>query len=96
MDAVGDYGRSLGLMQVQPQWFFEQMAEHGFDNLLDPYQNVVIGIGYVADLMAMGRGDTWALMSYNGGPSYANSMGNSVSEYASVVLERWGYYKESR
>lgn len=94
--AEGDQGRSIGLMQVQPQWFKAQMAEHGFDDLRDPYQNVVIGIGYLADLLEMGRGDTWALMAYNGGPSYANNMGSWVSEYAQIVLERWSYYAESR
>lgn len=91
-DVVGDQGRSLGLMQVQPQWFQEQMAAHGFDNLLDPYQNVVIGIEYLASLMAMGKGDTWALMAYNGGPSYADARGDNVSGYARFVLERWEYY----
>lgn len=96
LDAVGDQGRSLGLMQVQPRWFAAEMAEHGFDSLLDPYQNVVIGVGYLADLMAMGNGDIWALMAYNGGPAYANEMGGSVSEYAAVVMERWGYFAESR
>lgn len=93
VDAVGDYGRSLGLMQVQPQWFAAEMEEHGFDNLLDPYQNVVIGIGYLSDLFAMGRGDAWALMAYNGGPRYANEMGDWVSDYAAEVMERWGYFK---
>lgn len=94
VDAVGDYGRSLGLMQVQPQWFAVQMAEHGFDNLLDPYQNIVIGVEYLSDLMAEGKGDTWALMAYNGGPSYANSMGGWVSEYATTVMAKWAEYAE--
>lgn len=96
IDASGDYGRSQGLMQVQPQWFGEQMAAHGFDNLMDPYQNVVIGTEYLADLMDQGRGENWALMAYNGGPAYANSMGDSVSDYVIEVKDMWNAYSESR
>lgn len=86
--AVGDYGRSLGLMQIQPQWFTERMAELGLDNLLDPYQNVTLGVDYLAELLAMDRGLEWALMAYNGGHAYANSMvaGGSVSEYVREVI----------
>lgn len=96
IDASGDYGRSQGLMQVQSQWFGEQMAAHGFDNLIDPYQNVVIGTEYLADLMSQGRGENWALMAYNGGPAYANSMGDFVSDYVIEVKDMWTAYSESR
>lgn len=88
ISAVGDSGRSFGLMQIQKRWHVERMADLGCDDLLDPYQNVTVGVDYLAELMAKDRGIEWALMAYNGGPSYANSMRSSgkVSAYAREVL----------
>lgn len=91
--AVGDSGRSLGLMQIQPRWHAERMSRLGVTDLLDPYQNVKVGVDYIADLMATGKPIEWVLMAYNGGPSYANSMwaAGEVSGYADTVLR---YSKE--
>jgi len=86
--AIGDNGNSYGLMQIQPKWHAERMARLGCDDLLDPYQNVEVGIDILAELIAMDRGIEWALMAYNGGYSYANALVRSgeVSEYAREVL----------
>lgn len=87
-DAIGDSGNSLGLMQIQPRWHKERMDRLGCDDLLDPYQNVMVGIDYISELIEMGRGMSWALMAYNGGPSYANKMvaAGEVSGYAMDIL----------
>lgn len=87
-DAIGDSGRSFGLMQIQPRWHSERMAKLGCDNLLDPYQNVTVGVDFIAELLAKDRGVSWALMAYNGGPDYANNKAKAgkVSEYASLVM----------
>lgn len=86
--AIGDNGDSFGLMQIQPKWFRERMAELGLTNLLDPYQNVILGIDYVAELMSRGNSIDWVLMAYNGGEVYANRMAAKgiVSEYASTII----------
>lgn len=86
---VGDHGNSLGLMQIQPRWFQERMAELGVTNLLDPYQNVTLGIDYVAELISSGKSIEWVLMAYNGGRSYANAKAAEgvVTEYARTILE---------
>lgn len=88
-DAIGDRGNSLGLMQIQPRWHGERMARLGCEDLLDPYQNVEVGIDYLSELVSMGRGLEWALMAYNGGYSYANGFveRGEVSKYAREVLE---------
>lgn len=92
---VGDGGASLGLMQIQRKWHLERMEKLGCDDLLDPYQNILVGMDYLAELMAQRGSLTWALMAYNGGPSYANSMAaeGSVSGYARAVLGFRDYYR---
>lgn len=87
--AVGDHGRSLGLMQIQFRWHTARMAELGCDDLLDARQNVCVGIDILADLLEEGESIEWVLMAYNGGHAYANRLASEgrVSEYASKVIE---------
>lgn len=87
-DAIGDGGNSLGLMQIQPQWNEERMDELDCPDLLDPYQNVTVGIDILADYINQNGSIEWALMAYNGGPSYAYDMWDSgqLSDYASSII----------
>lgn len=72
--AIGenDSGYSYGLMQIMPRWNYERMERLGCLDLLNPYQNVLVGVDLVAEYVQKGYGIEWALMAYNGGPSYAN------------------------
>lgn len=85
---IGDSGRSFGLMQIQKKWHSGRMEKLGCDDLLDPYQNVTVGIDFLAELIGSGKGVEWALMAYNGGPGYANRLRGEgrVSDYASGVM----------
>lgn len=87
--AVGDEGNSLGLMQIQPRWSVDRMEELECDNLLDPYQNVKVGIDILADLIEEKETLEWVLMAYNGGNAYADRLAKEgrVSEYAKKVIE---------
>ena len=84
----GDGGDSIGYMQVQPRWHSDRMARLGVTDLADPYSNFLVGCDYLAEMIDKDKGVEWALMAYNGGPSYANDMAEDgrVSEYASDVL----------
>lgn len=95
-DATGDGGNSLGLMQIQQKWHGERMQDLGCTDLLDPYQNVTVGIDYLAECLDKGNGVEWALMAYNGGATYANKMARNgrVSDYASEVLTNSEILKE--
>lgn len=73
-DAVGDSGNSLGLMQIQQRWHYARMEKLGCGNLLDPYQNVTVGLDLFGDLLKHYGVVEHALMAYNGGSSYANRM----------------------
>ena len=85
---MGDNGNSYGLMQINKKWHVTRMKKLGCTDLLDPYQNVTVGINYLAELIGKGKSIEWALMAYNGGPSYANRMeaNGKVSDYAKKVL----------
>lgn len=87
--AVGDHGRSLGLMQIQLRWHTARMVELGCDDLLDARQNVCVGIDILADLLEEGESIEWVLMAYNGGQVYADRLASEgrVSEYAAKVIE---------
>lgn len=86
---IGDNGRSYGLMQIQPRWHQKRMEELGCTDLLDPYQNVTVGIDIFADLVDEDKSIEWALMAYNGGCAYANRKltQGSVSNYVKAILE---------
>lgn len=88
-EATGDSGNSLGLMQIQPRWHYARMEKLGCDNLLDPYQNVTVGLDLFGDLLNHYGNVEHALMAYNGGGSYANEMiaAGQISTYALRVIE---------
>lgn len=85
---VGDSGNSLGLMQIQPRWHYERMYRLGCNDLLDPYQNVTVGLDLFSDLLEEYGEVEYALMAYNGGGAYADSMIESglISDYAYSVI----------
>lgn len=89
-DAIGDSGRSKGLMQIQERWHKERMDKLGCTDLLNPEENILIGVDYLAELQASGKSVEWVLMAYNGGNSYANKKAGAgiVSEYAADILKR--------
>lgn len=85
-DAAGDNGNSLGLMQIQPRWHQGRMDDLGVTDLLDPYQNVTVGIDLLADLIEKG-GTRWAIMAYNAGAEtadYHTAIG-TTTDYAAEV-----------
>lgn len=87
-NAVGDKGNSLGLMQIQPRWHKDRMERLGCTDLMDPYQNVTVGIDLLGDLVAFKNSVEWGLMAYNGGCTYANRKASQgvVSDYAKTII----------
>lgn len=88
--AVGDYGESVGLMQIKQKYHQERMDNLECSNLLDPYDNVAVGIDYLYELFEQYEDPYMVLMEYNGGHAYAVKMmdAGKVSEYALQVLGR--------
>jgi soluble lytic murein transglycosylase-like protein len=88
--AIGDSGKSYGLMQIQKRYHEETMISLGCSDLLNPIDNVKTGISIIHTLLEKGKGVEWALMAYNGGESYANKKIKSgiVTSYATNILAR--------
>lgn len=88
--AVGDNGNSLGLMQIQSRWHKERMEQLGCDNLLDPYQNVTVGIDILSELLDTYQDTERALIVYNAGAAGAYNNwfqhGMYSNDYSSSVL----------
>lgn len=84
----GDGGNSHGLMQIYASCHTDRMERLGVFDLTDPFQNVLVGIDLLGELMEKGNGEVWALHCYNGGEAYANRMqeNGEISRYAERVL----------
>lgn len=90
-DAVGDNGNSLGLMQIQPRWHQSRMDKLGVTDLLDPYQNVTVGIDLLAELISENKGMEWAVTAYNAGADtadYNKTIGTRTEYTESVMMLR--------
>lgn len=82
---IGDNGNAVGLMQVQERYHADRMARLGCDNLMNPLQNVMVGIDYLAEMIDRENGVKWAVTAYNRGAVGANRCGGA-SQYADDVL----------
>lgn len=80
-DAVGDNCASLGLLQIQSRWHSERMERLDCPNLLDPYQNVTVGVDYLAELLDRYGDIPKALTAYNTG-----HYKGKITNYAKNVL----------
>lgn len=89
-NAVGDSGRSLGIMQIQPKWHEWRMDNLGCTDLMDAKQNMMVGIDILMELYSKCNDTAWVLMAYNGGSAYANRNYNAgnISEYARYIMTR--------
>lgn len=96
-DAVGDSGRSVGLMQIQERWHYETMKELGVTNLYDPIENVKVGVAILQKSFLKNSEVYYVLMEYNGGTKYANNMtrAGKVSDYAKEITERAREYEKT-
>lgn len=82
-NAIGDNGNSFGLMQIQPRWHSGRMARLGCTDLLNPIQNVTVGIDYLAEQYNRYGDISKALTAYNTG-SYTGT----ITNYATAIMAR--------
>lgn len=89
-DKLGDNDGSYGLMQIHQVDHRDRCIRLEASNLFDPEQNVRVGIDFLGELLAEGKGYVWALTAYNGGQARADKlMAEGVtSDYAREVLDR--------
>lgn len=89
-NAIGDEGTSFGLMQVREMFHKERMERLGCTDLLDPYQNVIVGIDILKEKLNMYDSTYEALTAYNAGDTGAYelyfSKGIEGNDYAYEVV----------
>lgn len=78
---ISDNGHSKGLMQIWEDEHKDRMERLGVTDLLDPKQNILCGVDFLAELMDIHNDAEWALSWYNG-------HGGDPCEYAYKVLTR--------
>lgn len=91
-DEVGDDGESVGYMQIQERWHKDRMERLGVNNLLNPFENICVGVDYLAELYE--KTGNWAdtLSAYNyglsGAQKYLWSEGIHEYTYNTGIMER--------
>lgn len=50
-NASGDSGKSIGLMQVAEKWHKDRMERLGCTDMTNPYQNIMVGVDFLAELL---------------------------------------------
>lgn len=87
-NAVGDEGRSIGLMQVQLIIGKAYAGVSNLSELYDPDKNIEAGSGFVADLMRKYSGDLDSVIqAYNLGETKFNKGYLSLDYLAKVTKE---------
>ena len=91
-DAVGDTA-DIGYMQIVPKWHKDRMERLNSQNMLDPFQNVRVGVDFLAELLEKYNGSyEKALTAYQYGASgaykYWFSAGVDASPYAKEILKK--------
>ena len=81
--ALGDDGRSAGLMQVQAKHHLQRMIDLDCTDLFDPIKNVIVGIDYLAEQLTRYGDIEKALTAYNSG-----HYSGTVTQYAKTVVAR--------
>ena len=91
-DKVGDDGHSMGYMQVYEDCHEDRMEKLNCTDLMNPYQNILVGVDYLAELIDKYGTQQDALAAYNYGQAgayrYMWSKGIYVYDYNSTIMKR--------
>lgn len=63
-NAISDDGMSYGYMQISKKWHKDRMERLNCTDLINPYQNVVVGIDYLAEIQKSIQGIPEAIQPY--------------------------------
>ena len=82
-------GDCVGLMQLSEKWHQDRMEKYGVTDLTDPYDNILLGVDYLAELFHRYEDPAMVLMIYNGDSrAWRYWETGEMSEYAARILER--------
>lgn len=95
--ALGDSGRSKGLMQVQERWHKERMKKLGVDSLMTAKGNIRVGIDILSEKIDKYDDLGKALTAYNAGDGgaykYYFSKGIYANDYAKKIIKNKDKFK---
>lgn len=82
-------GDCIGLMQISEKWHRDRMERLGVEELMDPYDNILVGVDYLAELFRWYKDPAMVLMLYNGDSrAWKFWETGEISEYAARILDR--------
>lgn len=82
-------GDCIGLMQISERWHWERMERLGVTDLFDPYDNILVGVDYMAELFERYEDPGTVLMVYHGEKNAAEKASSGeISDYADWILCR--------
>ena len=91
-DKTGDNGNSKGYMQIYEKWHTDRMQKLNCINLMNPYQNVKVGIDFLSYLLKKYGTVQDALAAYNYGERGARehlwNNGVYVYSYNTAIMQR--------
>lgn len=91
-DAIGDGGNSKGYMQIYEEYHTDRMERLGVNDLMNPYQNVLVGIDFLSYLLDKYGTVQDALAAYNYGENGARehlwNNGIWVYSYNREIMQR--------
>lgn len=91
-DRIGDDGQSMGYMQIWETAHTDRMERLGVSDLKDPYQNILVGVDFIAELIKKYGTVQDALAAYNYGEkgAYTNlwSKGIYTYDYNEKIMSR--------
>ena len=95
--ALGDNGKSKGLMQIQEIWHKERMKKLGVDSLMTAKGNIRVGIDILSEKIDKYNDLGKALTAYNAGDGgaykYYFSKGIYANNYAKKIIENKDKFK---
>ena len=95
--ALGDNGRSKGLMQIQEIWHKERMKKLGVDSLMTAKGNIRVGIDILSEKIDKYDDLGKALSAYNAGDGgaykYYFSKGIYANDYAKKIIKNKDKFK---
>lgn len=85
-------GKVVGLMQINPSYQKQRMAELGVSDLSDPYSNLKVGVDFLSDLIRDYGNEQLALMLYSmrWDDAFAMWKAGQVSNYVKLVYSMAG------
>ena len=82
-------GDCAGLMQISEKWHRDRMERLGVEDLMDPYDNILLGVDYLQELFRRYEDPAMVLMIYNGDSrAWEYWEAGEMSDYAARILER--------